>query len=205
MMMRVVLSLLLVFLAAPARSQTTSTINAYLSQLLREHSTGMSERYAGTFSRLPEPLRTRAEKALPKHRFVIADMIYSHWGPDEVKILLVLDASSTRVVAYSWSPWYSTHSESFGSILTDYHPASVEEAMTIVRTVEEALADTATYEAGPVHRLDNQIEVALSRGDKPFRFVRVPFTVAHGFGRLELINPISGKADHTVVFPSKQR
>jgi hypothetical protein len=87
--MRVVLSLLLVFLAAPARSQTTSTINAYLSQFLREHSTGMSERYAGTFSRLPEPLRTRAEKALPKHRFVIADMFYTHWGPDEVKILLV--------------------------------------------------------------------------------------------------------------------
>jgi hypothetical protein len=191
------IALALLWLAVGGRGPSSAVVENYLTALLREHSPGIGERYAGTFAELPQPLRDRARRIMPQHHFVIAKMFYSHWAPNDgtVNILLVADAPATRIVAYAWSPWYSSHSASFARLLQEYKPASEDAAREMVGTLALALAATGTFAVSEPRMTDGRIEVDLTWQEKLWRVVRVPFDLKRGFGDVELFNPIGGHVD----------
>jgi hypothetical protein len=183
-------------------ARDAAAIECYLSDLLREHSLGINERYAGTFHPLTGEAETLVHEAFPHHRFVIADFLYSHWEPDDgsVKMLLVLDASS-QVLGYCWSPWYSGDSETFADVLMQYTPASEEHAIRMVRALVAAIAATLPgFSVDFVTREREEITAFLLQNGKPWRVVHVPYAPKTGFGRLKLVNPITGDSDRSIAF-----
>ena len=187
--------------------QIEDAISQYIGELLREHAPGINgikERYAGTSSPLRAGLEHKAESHFPRHRFVLADLFYSHWVPDDgtVRMLLVMDRASGDVSAHAWSPWYAGHSESFADFLRGYTPESEGEAIELVTTLAQTLAATSEqFTVGRVAREGSEIVAPLLSGDEIWRSMRVAYTREEGFGRMRMINPVSGESDAVVQWP----
>jgi len=184
--------------AFAAGSSEADAVRQYIGKLLLGRSSGLSERYAGTYAPLDGDIALRAESQFPYHRFLVADLFFSHWGPDDgsVKMLLVQDKSSGRIVAHCWAPWYSGHSEAFADLLRSYQPRSETEARQLVHTLAEVIAATSSgFTVGELDREGPDLVVPLLSDGRPWRILRAPHAENEEFGRMRTINPVTGEAD----------
>jgi hypothetical protein len=176
-------------------------VSQYITRLLREHSPGGDEHYAGTYGPLSAPLERRAARHFPRHRFVLADFFYVHVGHAPVRMLLVLDGDSGEVRAHTWTPWYAGHSQSFADLLRGYTPESEASAIELVTTLAQAIAATSEqFTVGKVTREGPGIVAPLLTRDRIWRSMRVPYSRQEGFGRLRMIHPVSGEGDPSIPF-----
>jgi len=68
---------------------------------------GISVQFTGRFTPIPDELLTDLQRRFPNVEFRVAEMTYIHWGPDPVRLLIVSDRASRRVVSYLWDPSFT--------------------------------------------------------------------------------------------------
>ncbi len=80
----------------------------FLSYLVRVHSVsdGTQVRFTGKFTPIPGALVQDLQRLYPSYTFRIANMTFTHWGPEPVHLLLVVDRRSGAVCSFLWDVWF---------------------------------------------------------------------------------------------------
>jgi hypothetical protein len=69
-------------------------------------------------------------------------------------------------------------------------------AMRLVNIFAYTIAATSSqFTVGRVYRDGSEIVAPLMTNGRAWRFLRVPFSTKNGFGRTQMINPVTGEVD----------
>lgn len=175
-------------------------IDSFLKTFVPEHNKhekhgGIPVQFTGEYTTIPDELQQSLLATFPKHRFVVANMLYFHytWYPG-VHLFIVTDKDTGDVVSYAWDLWFSGVSDSFRGLLAQYRASSKQEALSKVQSLSELLVFPTK---GRVGKLENKSGAIYSelyiRSDSPWRILRVKLDRRLRFGQMALINPQTGK------------
>lgn len=194
--------LLLLILRQTTFSQTAQTpddaqiahyLKDYFSELDAQPSS-LHPQFFDEFVPLPEELVEHLRATFARHRFTVAKVYLSHWGPGDVRthILLVTEAISGEVVAHQGELFFfEGASESFYQFLTNYPATSRQDAISKVKLLSALMV--ASAKAGSVGKVKlngNTITSELHLWGKPWRILKVQVGHENKFGRITMINAI---------------
>jgi hypothetical protein len=190
-----------------ARSQIASSsgqdaVSKYVENLVAKFNVekSLAYRYSGGFNPIPAELEAALAAAFPQHRFKVAVVEYAHYQWHPASILIVQDAATGEALAYCGDVFVfgGQGSESFKEILSSYQAHSKEDALEKVALLAKLIV-FPDWRVGKVSMKNKMIEAEFDTGlqtpKRPFRILRVPIDEQHKFGRLAIVNPVSGKEE----------
>ena len=118
-------------------------------------------------------------------------MLYTHWGPDPVNLLVASDRDSGRVLTYLWSLWFTRPTPAFVAILnsrswrdeSEFRSATVTLANLVAHCMDGRVGEVGyePAEPGKFLSLDKVTVELFNRHNRLWRVMKVHFQRVSGY------------------------